>query len=84
MNINVVENLKAARAQAMSEVHQIDKALQALTGMKLSANGHMKVGVMSTRPPLSADARARIAAAQRKRWALTRKAQKAAAKAAGR
>lgn len=77
----VVANLKQARMEAANEVHRLDKAIEALSGSRLSANGKMNFTAMGTRPPLSVDARARIAAAQRKRWAAVRAGRKTGKKA---
>ena len=60
----VVQQLRKERDQAARTVEQLDAALAALSG-----NSRHKA---STRNPLSAAARARIAAAQRARWAKVR------------
>jgi hypothetical protein len=60
----VVQQLRKERDQAVRTVEQLDAALAALTGV--SGNR------ARTRSPLSAAARARIAAAQRARWAKVR------------
>jgi hypothetical protein len=61
MNLSaVVSQLRAERRRAMKEVERIDSALRALGSA---------VGNKTSRPPLSKEARERIAAAQRERWA---------------
>ena len=60
----VVEQLKRERIQAAKTVECLDAALAALTGV--SGNG------TRSRNRLSAAARAKIAAAQRARWAKVR------------
>ncbi len=57
----VVKLMKRDRAQHIKEIAKLDAALAALGG-----TGHAK-------RKLSAEARERIAAAQRKRWAKVRK-----------
>ena len=61
----VVQQLKKERDQAAKTVQQLDAALSALNG----ASSARRTG---THSPLSAAARARIAAAQRARWAKLR------------
>lgn len=61
----VVQQLKQERAQAARNVERLDAALAALTGGSSSKN-------TGTRKRLSAAARAKIAAAQRARWAKVR------------
>jgi hypothetical protein len=61
----VVQQLRKERDQASRTVEQLDAALAALTGVSGKVTG--------TRRHLSAAARARIAAAQRARWAKVRK-----------
>jgi len=64
----VIEQLKKERAQAASVVKQLDAALAALSGgTDVRRTGTRK---------MSAAGRARIAAAQRARWAKVRAAQK--------
>jgi len=60
----VVQQLRRERDQAARTVEQLDAALAALTGVSGSRTG--------TRSRLSMAARARIAAAQRARWAKVR------------
>lgn len=60
----VVQQLRKERDQAARTVQQLNAALAALTGDSRHEAG--------TRSPLSAAARARIAAAQRARWAKVR------------
>jgi hypothetical protein len=67
MNLSgVVAQLKQARIRAQKQVEQIDAALVALNG--LNSNSARRGYKMS------ASARAKIAAAQRRRWAKFRKA----------
>ena len=73
MNLDgVVRQLRAERQKAQNEVERLDAALAALgtlTSEKAPAHRH---------PTMSASARKRIAAAQRKRWKLWKAAKKAA------
>jgi hypothetical protein len=65
MNLaGVVQQLKKERDQAARIVEQLDAALAALTGVSGKRTG--------TRRNISAAGRARIAAAQRARWARVR------------
>ena len=69
MNLaGVVQQLRKERDRATRTVEQLDAALAALTGLSGKGTG--------TRRHLSAAARARIAAAQRARWAKVKAAQK--------
>jgi hypothetical protein len=68
----VVQQLKQERDQAAKQVKRLDAALAALNG----GSGGKGTG---TRSPLSAAARARIAAAQRARGAKVKAAQKKSA-----
>ena len=66
----VVRSLVAQRKQIEAELKQVTNALSALNGVGVKAS------TFRTRPTISAAARARIAAAQRARWAKWRKANK--------
>jgi hypothetical protein len=61
----VVQQLRKERDQAARTVEQLDLALAALTGVSGKRTG--------TRRKMSAAGRARIAAAQRARWAKVRR-----------
>jgi hypothetical protein len=66
MNLaGVVQQLRKERDRAARTVEQLDAALAALTGVSGKGTGTMR--------RLSAAARARIAAAQRARWAKVRR-----------
>jgi hypothetical protein len=60
----VVQQLKKERERAVQEVERLDKALAVLG----SLNGNYSTGT-SRRGRMSPEGRARVAAAQRKRWA---------------
>lgn len=69
--------------QLTVERDRIDKAIKLLSGLGaigISKDGTAAVASKGTRkrPRLSAEARARIAAAQRKRWAKTKQQNKGA------
>jgi len=66
----VVQQLRKERARASKEVERLDAALRALS---ISSNGGF-----APRRRLSAEARRKIAAAQRARWARVRREKKAA------
>jgi len=71
----VVQQLHAQRKHALQEVEKLEMAIKALT----SLGGAPAAGLTIRRKPrFSAAARARIAAAQRARWAKIRAAQKKA------
>jgi len=70
----VVHQLHAQRKQAARELEKLDLAIKALTS--LSGTGTTLTGAVRRKPKFSAAARARIAAAQRARWAKIRAAQK--------
>ena len=66
MNLaGVVQQLKKERDQAARTVQQLDAALAALTGVSVRRTGTIR--------KISAAGRARIAAAQRARWAKVRR-----------
>jgi hypothetical protein len=81
----VVEQLKAARAEAVKEVERLDVAIAALGNLDGSSRRGRTVrlrGVLTPEPArprrtMSASARRRIAAAQRARWARVRQQGKA-------
>ena len=70
----VVASLQAEYSRLRAESERVGKALQALG--QVSRNGQRRAGRRRRR--LSKQARQRIAAAQRRRWAKVRKAAKAA------
>ena len=69
----VVQHLRKERDQAQSRLDQLNKALKALTGVSGVGGSHGKSSTLAhttgKRKTMSADARKRIAAAQRARWA---------------
>jgi hypothetical protein len=71
----LIAGLKAERNRAQKKVEQIDAALAALSGV--GSGRARSVRTRSTnRKPMSAAARKRIAAAQRRRWAKLKAAQR--------
>jgi hypothetical protein len=75
----VVQHLRKERDQALSGLDQLDKALTALAGVSGvgGSNGRSSLAHRSgKRKTMSADARKRIAAAQRARWAKWKAAQR--------
>src|SRR5207244_10292526 len=64
--MDIIAQLKAERDKAAQQVNALDTAIKALSGLN-SAGGSAR-----GRRTMSAAARARIAAAQRARWARTR------------
>jgi len=66
----VVRDLVVERKRIEIELERVTNALSALNGLGAKASP------LRNRPTLSASARARIAAAQRARWAKWRKANK--------
>ena len=66
-----VKQLHKERQRVQSQLNQLDSAIKALSGNHRGSSGPRRV--------LSAAARARIAAAQRARWAKVRAAKKKAA-----
>ncbi len=69
----VVQRLQSQRNQVQQELEKLDLAIRALS----SLDGVASAGLTIRRKPrFSAAARARIAAAQRTRWAKVRAAQK--------
>ncbi len=71
----VVQQLHAQRKHALAEVEKLEMAIRALTSLGGASAGGLTV---RRKPRFSAAARARIAAAQRARWAKIRAAQKKA------
>jgi hypothetical protein len=65
--MNVLQSLKSERDRLQKSVNRLNAAINALGGS--ASTGHT---MSSKRPTLSAVARARIAAAQRARWAKVR------------
>jgi hypothetical protein len=82
----VVEQLKAARAEAVKEVERLDVAIAALGNVGGSGHrGRTARGVSTAEPArirrtMSASARRKIAAAQRARWAKVRQQARAETK----
>ncbi len=66
-DMDVLQTLKSERDRAQRELNKLNAAIKALGG---STRG--RVSTATTHPTLSAAARARIAAAQRARWAKVR------------
>ena len=69
----VIQQLQSQRKQAQQQLEKLDLAIRALLSFEQSPSGGLTV---RRRPRFSAAARARIAAAQRARWAKIRAAQK--------
>jgi len=63
----LVKTLQKQRASAQKEVDQIERALAAVQGLSGASSGVARRG--KKRRKMSASARAKIAAAQKKRWA---------------
>lgn len=70
----VVQQLHAQRARASRELEKLDLAIKALTSLD-GGSATFKLAIRR-KPKFSAAARARIAAAQRARWAKIKAAQK--------
>ena len=70
----VVQQLHAQRKRAEQELENLNLAIRALTSID-GTSGLSKLGIRR-KPRFSAAARARIAAAQRARWAKIKAAQK--------
>ena len=70
----VVQQLHAQRRRAEQEIEKLNLAIRALTSIDETA-GLAKLSIRR-KPQFSAAARARIAAAQRARWAKIKAAQK--------
>ena len=64
-NMDIIALLKAERDKAAQQLNALDTAIRALNGLH-------STGATRGRRTMSAAARARIAAAQRARWARTR------------
>ena len=77
---NVVQQLRKERDPAQKRIAQLDEALKALTGLDgvRKITGGPGRGHTSARKPrtMSSEARKRIAAAQRARWAKWKAAQR--------
>jgi FMN-dependent NADH-azoreductase len=69
----VVQQLLSQRKHAQQEIEKLDLAIRALSSLDGSSSAGLTV---RRKPQFSAAARERIAAAQRKRWAKIRAAQK--------
>ena len=63
--MDIIAQLKAERDKASQQFNALDTAIRALSGLN-------STGATGGRRTMSAAARARIAAAQRARWARTR------------
>lgn len=73
---SLVAELRTERDRAEKELEQLNAALSALGGLG-RANGRSPRGrTGKKRRPMSADARKRIAAAQRLRWAKWKRARR--------
>jgi len=64
--MDIIALLKAERDKSVRQVNALDTAIKALSGLN-------STGATRGRRTMSAAARARIAAAQRARWAKVRK-----------
>jgi hypothetical protein len=64
----VVQELKKERERAAKEIERLDRALAVLVSLNGNHSGR------STRGRMSPEGRARVAAAQRKRWAKLKRA----------
>ena len=77
---NVVQQLREERDQAQRRIEQLDEALKALSGFGglrgISGSAHRSQATGGKRRTMSAEARKRIAAAQRARWAKWKAAQR--------
>ena len=70
----VVQQLHAQRRRAEHEIEKLNLAIRALTSIE--GTGGLTKLTIRRKPRFSAAARARIAAAQRARWAKIKAAQK--------
>jgi len=70
----VVQQLQTRRTRAEQELEKLNLAIRALTSLHGTA-GSLRMAIRR-KPKFSAAARARIAAAQRARWAKIKAAQK--------
>jgi len=77
---NVVQQLRKERDQAQNTIEQLDEALKALAGLdgvrRTTGGRGVAQASAQKRRPMSAEARKRIAAAQRARWAKWKRAQR--------
>jgi len=74
----VVQQLKKERDQSQKRIEQLDQALKALTGVstvRATTGRRGRTGASAKPRAMSAEARKRIAAAQRARWAKWKAAQ---------
>jgi hypothetical protein len=72
--MDILKALRAEESKFQQQLNTIRAAIKLLGG-KSAANGK-RVGSATTRKRMSAEGRARIAAAQKKRWAAIRKGKK--------
>ena len=75
-----IDHILSAVENEMSRLAQVRDFLLSSSSKGLTSAPLPSPVSNKTRPPLSADARARIAAAQKKRWAAQKKAAKKVAK----
>jgi hypothetical protein len=76
---NVIRQLRKERDQAQKRMEQLERALEALTGIgsaRVTGRRRVPITLPAKRRTMSAAARKRIAAAQRARWAKWKGAQK--------
>lgn len=72
----LVVALRTERDRAQKELEQLNTALAALGGLGRASGGAPRGRPVKKRRPMSADARKRIAAAQRLRWAKWKRARR--------
>ena len=72
----LVVALKTERDRAQRQVEQLNAALAALGGLGHASGGSPRGRAVKKRRPMSADARKRIASAQRLRWAKWKRARR--------
>jgi len=72
----LVAELRTERNRAQREVEQLNAALAALGGLGRANGRSPRARTGKKRRPMSADARKRIAAAQRLRWAKWKSARR--------
>jgi hypothetical protein len=72
----LVAELRTERDRAQKEVEQLNAALAALGGLGHAEGRSSLSRANKKRKPMSADARKRIAAAQRARWAKWKRARR--------
>jgi hypothetical protein len=66
--MDILQTLRSERSKLQDELNSLDAAIKALGGTSLGG----RQSTSARRPTMSAAARARIAAAQRARWAKVR------------